>query len=103
MAATAATNVRLPARRVRTIGRGFWPEAWSRLRRNRAAMAGLVVIGVLVVLAIFAPLLTPYHYADGNLLAGSQGPSRDHLLGTDELGRDILTRLLYGARVSLTV
>jgi ABC-type dipeptide/oligopeptide/nickel transport system permease subunit len=66
-------------------------------------MAGLVVIGVLVVLAVCAPLLTPYHYADGNLLEGSQGPSRDHLLGTDELGRDILTRLLYGARVSLTV
>jgi ABC-type dipeptide/oligopeptide/nickel transport system permease subunit len=66
-------------------------------------MAGLVVIGILVVLAVFAPLLTPYHYADGNLLEGSQGPSRDHLLGTDELGRDIWTRLLYGARVSLTV
>ncbi len=103
MAATVASGVGIKTRRVNTVGRGFWFEAWSRLRLNRAAMAGLTVIGVLVVLAILAPLLTPYHYADGNLLAGSQGPSRSHLLGTDELGRDILTRLLYGARVSLTV
>src|SRR5215207_10566800 len=98
MAATVASGVGIKTRRVNTVGRGFWFEAWSRLRLNRAAMAGLIVIGVLVVLAILAPLLTPYHYADGNLLAGSQGPSRSHLLGTDELGRDILTRLLYGAR-----
>ena len=66
-------------------------------------MAGLVVILLLVTLAILAPLLSPYDYADGNLLTGAQGPSRDHILGTDELGRDIFTRLLYGARVSLTV
>jgi ABC-type dipeptide/oligopeptide/nickel transport system permease subunit len=103
MAATATPSIGRPARRIKAVGRGFWREAWSRLRLNRAAMAGLTVIGVLVVLAVFAPSLTPYDYADGNLLAGSQGPSRDHLLGTDELGRDILTRLLYGARVSLTV
>ncbi len=103
MATTATPGIGRPARRVKEVGRGFWREAWSRLRLNHAAMAGLTVIGVLVVLAVFAPLLTPYHYADGNLLEGSQGPSRDHLLGTDELGRDILTRLLYGARVSLTV
>ncbi|MEA2596520.1 MAG: oligopeptide transport system permease protein [Thermomicrobiales bacterium] len=103
MAATLATGVGLPARRIRHEARGFWLEAWSRLRLNRAAMAGLFAILVLIALAILAPLLTPYDYADGDLLTGTQGPSRDHLLGTDELGRDIFTRLLYGARVSLTV
>jgi oligopeptide transport system permease protein len=82
---------------------GFWREAWGRLRLNRTAIAGLIVICVIAILAILAPLLTPYTYGDGNLLASSQGPSRDHWLGTDELGRDIFTRLLYGARVSLTV
>jgi oligopeptide transport system permease protein len=102
-ATTLAGNVGLSARRVRAEGRGFWHDAWSRLRLNKAAMAGLAIILVLVVLAILAPLLTPYNYGDGNLLAGTQGPSRDHLLGTDQLGRDIFTRLLYGARVSLTV
>jgi peptide/nickel transport system permease protein len=73
----------------------------TNLGRNRAAMAGLAVVIVLVVSAVFAPLLSPYNpYAvalDGRL----QGPNGTHLLGTDELGRDILSRLLYGARVSL--
>ncbi|HEY7032374.1 MAG TPA: ABC transporter permease [Thermomicrobiales bacterium] len=103
MAATLTTATSLPARRVRNVSRGFWWEAWSRLRLNKAAMAGLVFILILVAMAILAPLLTPYDYAEGNLLEGTQPPSREHLLGTDQLGRDIFTRLLYGARVSLTV
>lgn len=84
-------------------GRGFWREAWARLRLNRAAMISLALILLLLVLAVLAPLLAPYSYADGNLLRSSEGPSRDYLLGTDEVGRDILSRLLYGARVSLMV
>jgi ABC-type dipeptide/oligopeptide/nickel transport system permease subunit len=102
-ATTLTTTAGQPVRRARNVDRGFWWEAWSRLRLNKAAMAGLVVILILIALAILAPLLTPYDYGNGNLLAGTQGPSRDHLLGTDQLGRDIFTRLLYGARVSLTV
>jgi ABC-type dipeptide/oligopeptide/nickel transport system permease subunit len=82
---------------------GFWGDAWERLRLNRAAMVSLVVIVVLMVVALFAPLIAPYGYADGNLLHGSEGPGRDHILGTDDLGRDILSRLLYGTRVSLSV
>jgi oligopeptide transport system permease protein len=83
--------------------RSFWRDAWSRLRLNKAAMISLAVVIALMLIAIFAPLLAPYHYADGDLLHTSEGPTRDHLLGTDEVGRDILSRLLYGARVSLTV
>jgi peptide/nickel transport system permease protein len=78
-------------------------RALRNLRRNRAALAGLAVIVTLIVAAVFAPILAPYDpYAvslDTRLLA----PDAKHLLGTDELGRDILSRLLYGARVSLWV
>jgi oligopeptide transport system permease protein len=104
MAATIASAAApAAARKIRNEGRGFWREAWVRLRRNVPAMIGLTLIVALIVLAILAPLLTSYTYGDGNLLATSQGPSHAHWLGTDDLGRDILTRLLYGARVSLAV
>jgi ABC-type dipeptide/oligopeptide/nickel transport system permease subunit len=66
-------------------------------------MISLAVVIVLVLLAILAPLLAPFSYADGDLLHIAQGPTRQHLLGTDEVGRDILSRLLYGGRVSLAV
>jgi ABC-type dipeptide/oligopeptide/nickel transport system permease subunit len=82
---------------------GFWQQAWERLRVNRAAMVGLAVVVALVLLAIFAPLITPYDYAKGNLLHTTEGPSTKYLLGTDGNGRDILSRLIFGARVSLTV
>jgi ABC-type dipeptide/oligopeptide/nickel transport system permease subunit len=104
MMAISTAAVSLPeARKAKQEGHGFWRQAWSRLRLNKPAMAALVLILLLALLAILAPVLTPYDYADGDLLTTSQGPSRDHWLGTDELGRDLLTRLLYGARVSLTV
>ncbi|HEV7663768.1 MAG TPA: nickel transporter permease [Chloroflexota bacterium] len=78
-------------------------RAWRQLRRNRAALAGLVVIAALVFAAAFAPLLTPYDPYAVALEARLQPPGGAHLLGTDELGRDILARLLFGARVSLWV
>jgi peptide/nickel transport system permease protein len=78
-------------------------RAWRQLRRNRAALAGLVVIAALVFAAAFAPLLTPYDPYTVALEARLQPPGGAHLLGTDELGRDILARLLFGARVSLWV
>lgn len=83
--------------------RGFWSEAWGRLRHNRVAMISLVVVALFILLAILAPVIAPYSYADGNLLHVTEGPSAAHLLGTDDEGRDILSRLLYGARVSLAV
>jgi peptide/nickel transport system permease protein len=78
-------------------------RAIARLRRNRAALAGLAVIALLVMAAVFAPLLAPYDPYRVELTQRLQPPSAAHLLGTDELGRDILSRLLYGARVSLWV
>jgi oligopeptide transport system permease protein len=81
----------------------MWQDAWVRLRRNKAAMFGLAFIVVLVVVAVLAPLLAPYSYDKVNFAAITQAPSRDYLLGTDSLGRDVLSRLIYGARVSLSV
>ena len=78
-------------------------RALKKLQINRAAVAGMAVILVLVVAAIFAPFLAPYNPYTVTLETRLQPPGAAHLLGTDELGRDILSRLLYGARVSLWV
>ena len=74
-----------------------------RLQRNRLAMIGLIVMCILVLMAIFAPVLAPYHYALQNLSDAFEPPSWKYPLGTDEFGRDILSRIIYGAQVSLQV
>ena len=81
----------------------LWQDAIRRLIRNRAAMIGGITIVLLIVLAIFAPWIAPYSYSYQNLDIGASPPSAEHLLGTDVLGRDLLSRLLYGARISLLV
>ena len=72
-----------------------------RLRRRPLAVGGMVVAGLFVLAALFAPLLAPYDPADTNFDAVLQGPSAEHLMGTDDLGRDVLSRVIYGARASL--
>ena len=81
----------------------LWQDAVRRLIQNRAAMIGGITIVVLIILAIFAPWIAPYSYSYQNLDIGASPPSAEHLLGTDVLGRDLLSRLLYGARISLLV
>ncbi|MGB3553896.1 MAG: nickel transporter permease [Jannaschia sp.] len=76
-------------------------RSWRRLLANRAAFAGLIVLVVLILLAVFGPYLTPYEPLAQDLTARLQPPSATHLFGTDDLGRDILTRILYGARITL--
>ncbi len=71
--------------------------------RHRLARVGLVIIAALILIAIFAPVLAPYSPTQQDLYRVLAAPSRLHLLGTDNLGRDVLTRLMYGARVSLFV
>jgi len=78
----------------------------DRLRvfaRNRAAVAGCVILGLLVCLALFAPLLTSYSPTQENLSAAFQLPSSKHWLGTDDLGRDIFSRIIYGGRYTLSI
>ena len=81
----------------------LWSDAWRRLLANKAAVAGGLVLLILIVLAIFAPWIAPHSYSYQNLDLGAQPPSAEFLLGTDTLGRDLLSRILYGARVSLLV
>ncbi len=81
----------------------LWQDAVRRLIQNRAAMIGGITVLVLIILAIFAPWIAPYSYSYQNLDLGASQPSAEHLLGTDVLGRDLLSRLLYGARISLLV
>jgi peptide/nickel transport system permease protein len=76
---------------------------WRRFRRHKLAIASLVVLLLLGLAVALAPVLTPYGFSEQHLDQILQGPSSKHLLGTDQLGRDELTRLLYGGRVSLLV
>ncbi|MFN2383558.1 MAG: ABC transporter permease [Gemmatimonadota bacterium] len=78
-------------------------DLWHELRRNRLALAGLGVIALLVVVGVAGPWLAPYDPLAQDLAASLQGPSWAHWFGTDSFGRDILSRVLYGARVSLLV
>jgi len=84
-------------------GTGLWRDGVRRLRRNRLAMAGGVMVAVLCLVAIFADVLAPLPYTKTNFGRLNEGPSRDYPLGTDALGRDLLSRMIYGARVSMLV
>lgn len=80
-----------------------WHNLWVRLKRNKAAMAGLAILSLLFLTALFAPVIAPYHYDEQNLAIANQYPNSAHWLGTDNFGRDILSRLIYGSRFSLQV
>ena len=81
----------------------LWSDALSRLLKNKAAVGGAVILVILIILAILAPFIAPYPYAYQDLDLGASPPSSLYWLGTDVLGRDLLSRILYGARISLLV
>ena len=85
------------------IKSSLWSDALRKLLKNRAAMFGVFILISLIILAILAPVISPYPYDYQNLELGASAPSSAYLLGTDTLGRDLLSRLLYGSRVSLMV
>jgi peptide/nickel transport system permease protein len=78
-------------------------EVWRRLKRNRAAIVGGIIVLLFVATAILAPWLSPYPPNEGDLTKRLKAPDREHLLGTDPLGRDVLSRVIYGARISLQI
>ncbi|QGG57631.1 ABC transporter permease [Paenibacillus sp. FSL W8-1187] len=83
---------------------GPWRLAWSKFRRNPFAMGGLVVMLLFIVAAVAAPWIAPYDPARQNLLNANLRPfTGDHVLGTDELGRDIFSRIIFSGRISLTI
>src|ERR1041384_1351302 len=84
-------------------GNSLWRDAWQRLCKNHLAVGGLGVVVVLVLLCFLGPLFYHYTYREQNLAMRVMPPSRQHWLGTDPLGRDLLARILYGGEVSLSV
>jgi ABC-type dipeptide/oligopeptide/nickel transport system permease subunit len=83
--------------------RGFWREFWRRFSRNRLALAGLVIIAGMFTFGIFTEQLSPYCHTKQDLAATEQWPSLAHPLGTDRVGRDLLSRLIWGARTAVIV
>jgi len=80
-----------------------WRVVWRRLKRSRSALVGTIIFGLVVLLSIFASLIAPYGKNDLDLFNITGPASSDHWLGTDPLGRDVLTRLLYGGQYSLLI
>ena len=81
----------------------YWQDAWRRLKKNKVAMASMIFIILLAVLAIVAPMVSPYSHATLDYAAMNQSPSAEHWFGTDNLGRDMWARVWMGARVSLFI
>ena len=84
-------------------GTSLWHDAWLRLRRNKLAVLGLVVLVLFVTIALLTPWIAPYSYQAQDLELGASPPSAAHWLGTDIFGRDLLTQIMYGGRISLAV
>jgi oligopeptide transport system permease protein len=84
-------------------GTSLWKDAWLRLKKNRLAIIGLFLLLICIALALLTPLIAPYAYDAQDLDLGATPPSAAHWLGTDIFGRDMLTQILYGGRISLAV
>ena len=82
---------------------GYWQDAWIRLKKNKMALLGLIIIVCLIIVAIFGPIFSSHTYDEQNLMMTNSSPSWEHWFGTDNLGRDVFIRVLYGARISLAI
>jgi ABC-type dipeptide/oligopeptide/nickel transport system permease subunit len=103
MASSRVHPVVVPVPTTPTPAVSLWRNAWRRLLRNKLAVAGGGAIVLLGLVAIFADVIAPYHYTTVNFGRNYEFPSREFPLGTDHLGRDLLSRMIYGARVSMLV
>ncbi len=103
MADAPAIALPLPRRVSQPASRNLWLQAALRLSRDRVAIVGVVLIAFLAVLAVFGPALVPYDYTTIDARSRLAAPGAAHLLGADELGRDLLSRTMWGARVSLPI
>ena len=81
----------------------LWKDAFRRLCKNKMSVLCGIIIIILVILSIFAPYIAPYHYADGSFMNNYEKPGERYLLGADFMGRDVLSRIIYGTRISLSV
>lgn len=85
------------------IGESPWRAAWRRLRQNLLAIGGLIFLILLGLVCVFGPMLSKYKPSDQDLEKQASAPSKDHVMGTDALGRDVAVRVMYGGRISLLV
>lgn len=81
----------------------YWQDVWRRLKSNKLAIAGLVIVILMVLFVTIGPMISKYTYYAQDYSVTNQGPSAAHWFGTDQFGRDILTRVMYGGRISLTI
>ena len=100
-AAKAQEEEQAATKKVRA--QSYWQVSWNIFKRNKLGMICLGIVLALAIIAILAPILAPYSYKDQNLAIMNQNPTFAHLLGTDEYGRDILSRIIYGCQISLSV
>lgn len=82
---------------------GPWRVAWERFRKNKLSMAGAIILGIIILLVILVPMISPYSLNELNLINKLQAPSSAHWLGTDEQGRDVLMRVFMGGRISIKI
>jgi peptide/nickel transport system permease protein len=100
---TLSTAPAAPSLTLAPKQRSLWGDAWRRLLRNRLSIIGLTITSLLLLAAFLGPALAPYSYTEQDLQHVAQLPSADHWLGTDEIGRDLFSRVLYGARTATLV
>ena len=100
-AAKAQEEEQAATKKVRA--QSYWQVSWNIFKRNKLGMICLCIVLALAIIAILAPILAPYSYKAQNLAIMNQNPTFAHLLGTDEYGRDILSRIIYGCQISLSV
>ncbi len=81
----------------------FARDAWDRFKKNKLALYGLIFLVIMIILAIFVPILAPYEFDTQDMVNRNAMPSLQHFFGTDKLGRDIFVRVMYGARISLSI
>ena len=86
-----------------TSSKSYWQDVSSRLMKDKLAVLGLVIIILILLMAVFGPMLSKYEYDELDFMVSNEAPNLDHLFGTDLFGRDIFVRVLYGARISLAV
>jgi len=103
VATATATAPRVAETEWRRPARSLWSDAWHHFRRHRLAMAGVVVLGIIVVATLLGPLLWPIPYQKLDYSAALVGPSPGHPFGTTDLGHDLFARILWGGRISLAV
>jgi oligopeptide transport system permease protein len=100
---TTASEIAIDDVSMAEHGTSLWKDAWVRLKKNRLALFGLGVLILFIVIALLTPWIAPYSYETQNLDLGATPPSAQHWLGTDIFGRDLMTLIMYGGRISLAV